>query len=87
MRAGQIDAAVEPVESYGKLHDGSTETIIPTLSGRWRSYYENIRDVLTGQADLAVKPQEVRRVMAVFDAALRSAQSGQVAPVAEVSGR
>lgn len=78
MRAGQIDTAVEPVESYGKLHDGVTETIVPTVPGRWRSYYENVRDALTGKAELAVKPQEVRRVMAVFDAALRSAQSGQV---------
>ena len=83
MRAGQIDAAVAPAESDGKFHDGATETIIPTLPGRWRSYYENIRDVLTGKAALAVKPQEVRRVMAVFDAALRSAQSGQVVPVHE----
>lgn len=83
MRAGQIDAAVEPAESKGKFHDGATETIIPTLPGRWRSYYENIRDALTGKAALAVKPQEVRRVMAVLDAALRSAQSGQVVSVHE----
>ncbi len=69
MRAGQIDAAVELPDFYGKLHDGTTETIIPTLVGRWRSYYENIRDVLVDGATLAVKPQEVRRVMAVFDAA------------------
>ena len=83
MRAGQIDAAVAPAENDGKFHDGATETIIPALPGRWRSYYENIRDALTGTAELAVKPQEVRRVMAVFDAALRSAQSGQVVPVHE----
>lgn len=83
MRAGQIDAAVEPVELYGKFHDGATETVIPTRPGRWRSYYENIRDALTGTAELAVKPQEVRRVMAVFDAAVRSARSGQVMTVAE----
>ncbi|MEZ4734194.1 MAG: Gfo/Idh/MocA family oxidoreductase [Caldilineaceae bacterium] len=78
MRAGQIDAAVEAEALYGKLNDGVTETVVPTIPGRWRSYYENIRDVLTDGAELAVKPEEVRRVMAVFDAALRSAQSGQV---------
>lgn len=79
MRAGQIDAAIEAEAAYGKLHDGVTETIIPTLPGHWRGYYENIRDVLTNNAELAVKPQEVRRVMAVLDAAFCSAQSGQVA--------
>lgn len=83
MRAGQIDAAVEAEAFYGHLHDGTTETVIPTIPGRWRSYYENIRDVLTGEASLAVKPQQVRRVMAVFDAALRSAQSGQVVTLAD----
>lgn len=82
MRAGQIDAALDLPESYGKFHDGVTETTIPTVPGRWRGYYENVRDALTGKAELAVKPQEVRRVMAVFDAAWRSAQSGQVVTVA-----
>ena len=81
MRAGQIDTAVEDPALYGKLHDGTTETIIPTHPGRWRSYYENIHDVLTNGAELAVKPQQVRRVMAVFDAAFRSAQTGQVVAV------
>lgn len=83
MRAGQIDAAVEAEACYGKLHDGTSEVTIPTQPGRWRSYYENIRDVLTSGAELAVKPQEVRRVMAVFDAAFRSAQSGQVIVMAD----
>lgn len=86
MRAGQIDAAVDPVESYGQLHDGTTATTIPTVPGRWRSYYENIRDALTGKAELAVKAQEVRQVMAVFDAALRSAQTGQVVTVTPLAG-
>jgi len=83
MRAGQIDAAVEAEAFYGRLHNGTTETIIPTLPGRWRGYYENIRDVLTNDAELTVKPQEVRRVMAVLDAAFRSAQTGQIVTIGE----
>lgn len=83
MRAGQIDAAVEAEAFYGKLHDGTTEMTIPTQPGRWRNYYENIRDVLSSGAELTVKPREVRRVMAVFDAALRSAQTGQIVAIAE----
>lgn len=78
MRAEQIDAAVNSKESYGRLSDGTTETIIPTVPGRWRSYYENIRDAINRDAELAVKATEVQQVMAVIDAALRSAESGQV---------
>ncbi|MEZ4674216.1 MAG: Gfo/Idh/MocA family oxidoreductase [Caldilineaceae bacterium] len=78
MRAGQIDAAVNREESYGRLHDGTVETIIPTVPGRWRSYYENVRDAIKGEAELAVKSADVQRVMAVIDAALHSAASGQV---------
>jgi scyllo-inositol 2-dehydrogenase (NADP+) len=78
MRAGQIDAAVNSVESDGRLHDGTTETVIPTVPGRWRSYYENIRDAIKGEAALTVKAAEAQRVMAVIDAALRSAASGQI---------
>lgn len=73
--------AISSPSCYGKLHDGNTDLTIPTLPGRWRSYYENIRDVLTGRAALAVKPQAVRRVMAVLDAAQRSAQTSQVTSV------
>jgi scyllo-inositol 2-dehydrogenase (NADP+) len=78
MIAGDIDAAVEPPERYGRLHDGKAERVIPTLPGRWRSYYENIAAVLTTGAEPAVKLPEVRRAIAVLDAAWRSARSGQV---------
>ena len=54
-------------------------TVIPTtVRGRWRSYYENIADAIMGRAESAVKLNEARRVMAVLDAGVRSAQSGQV---------
>jgi scyllo-inositol 2-dehydrogenase (NADP+) len=76
MNKGQIDTAVEDPQTYGRFHDGKTETIIPTLAGRWRSYYENVRDTLTGKAP-AVKLTEVRRAIAVLDAAFHSARTGQ----------
>ena len=81
MKAGDIDAAREDPKNYARLHDNREERIIPTLPGRWRSYYENIADVLTHGAELAVKPETVRRGIAVLDAALRSAKSGQVVEV------
>ncbi len=78
VKAGDINAAHEDEASYGRVHDGTKETVIPTLPGRWRSYYENIAEVLEGRAEPAVTLAENRRVVAVMDAALRSARRDQV---------
>lgn len=78
MKAGDIDAAVEPEDLHGVLSDGTTEETIPTLPGRWRSYYENVADVIANGAEPAVRLSEVRREIAVIDAARRSAQTGEV---------
>ncbi len=78
MIAENIDAAVESPENFARVHDGKTETRLPTLPGRWRSYYENIADALTEAAPLAVTPESVRRGIAILDAAKRSARTGEV---------
>lgn len=78
MLDGDIDAAEEPEELYGTFSDGNNETTIATVNGRWRTYYENIRDVLHHDADPAVKLPELRRQISVIDAAFTSADSGQV---------
>jgi len=78
MCAGDIDTAVEPPELYGVLSDGKTEERVPTLAGRWRSYYENIAAVLNDGAEPAVKLPELRRQIAVIDAAFASAATGEV---------
>jgi scyllo-inositol 2-dehydrogenase (NADP+) len=90
MIAGDIDSAREDEALCGRLHDGKTETRIPTLPGRWRCYYENIAAVLAGTAAPAVRLGEVRRAIAVLDAAFRSARSGQavrtrIAPAADAA--
>ena len=78
MRAGNIDAAVEPEANYGRLHDGKQETIVPTLAGRWDNYYENIAHVLLQGSDPTVELREARRVIAVLDAGFGSARTGEV---------
>ncbi len=78
MIGGDIDAAREDPQLFGMLSDGQSETLIETLLGRWRSFYENIRDALRGDAELLVTPDQTRRVMAVLDAARESARTGQV---------
>ncbi|HEX8834650.1 MAG TPA: Gfo/Idh/MocA family oxidoreductase [Abditibacteriaceae bacterium] len=75
---GDIDAAQSDPTIDGRLSDGTTESVIPTQPGRWRSYYENIAATLQGEAELAVRPEQTRRVMAVFEAARQSADSDQV---------
>ncbi|MCW8129188.1 MAG: Gfo/Idh/MocA family oxidoreductase [Planctomycetota bacterium] len=78
MIKGDIDAAREDEKLFGKLGNGKTEQVVPTLPGRWRNYYENIADVLTKGAAPAVSLASVRRAMAVLDAAKKSAASGDV---------
>jgi scyllo-inositol 2-dehydrogenase (NADP+) len=81
MKKGDIDAAREDPAHYGRLSDGKNETVIPTLPGRWRSYYENIAGAINGTEQPAVRVEEVRRAIAVFDAARQSAQSEEVVKV------
>jgi scyllo-inositol 2-dehydrogenase (NADP+) len=81
MIAGQIDAAREEPAQYPRLWvetaGRSSEIVLETLPGRWRSFYENIAEAIPDRAKLAVKPESVRRVMALIEAARASASSGQ----------
>lgn len=79
MKAGRIDQAKEDPKLYGTLKTDDGEETIPTLPGRWRNYYETIAAQLTDKEPPAkpVELREARRVMAVVDAALQSAKSGQ----------
>ena len=78
MIAGDIDSAREPESAYGRLHDGKAERVIPTIPGRWRNFYENVAGVLTGTAEPVIRLEEVRRAIAVIDAAFRSGRTGEV---------
>jgi scyllo-inositol 2-dehydrogenase (NADP+) len=78
MIAGDIDAAREDERNFARVHDGKGETVVPTIPGRWRNYYENIADVLARGAEPLVKLGEMRRLMAVLDAAFESARTGAV---------
>jgi scyllo-inositol 2-dehydrogenase (NADP+) len=78
MIAKDIDCAVESEELYGKIVNNQGETILPTQPGRWRSFYENIADVLIGGAAPTVSLESVRRQIQIMDAAQTSAKTGQV---------
>jgi len=49
---------------------------IESVPAEWRDYYVNISRVLNEGAELAVKPEEVRKGIAVIEAAIKSAETG-----------
>lgn len=82
MAKGNIDAAEENPEDrariYTKGEGASRGTTIDSVRTSWKAYYQNISDVLNKGAELAVKPEEVKRVIQVLDAAVLSAETGKV---------
>jgi scyllo-inositol 2-dehydrogenase (NADP+) len=78
--AGNIDAATEDRSDRARVRrdvDGQMTSIeVETVRSDWTNYYRNIADALNGRAELLVKPEQVRRVMAVFDAARAASASG-----------
>ncbi len=78
MLSGDIDAAREDPATFGTYSDGATTSVVETLPGRWRSYYENVADVLLRGAAPCVRLPEMRRQIAVIEAAVRSGQTGEV---------
>ncbi len=80
MIAGDIDAAREAPEHYARLYRDvagqAAETVVETVRGRWRSYYENIAEALIDRSKLAVTAESARAALAVIAAARQSAATG-----------
>ena len=58
------------------------ERVIQPVRGSWRSYYQNIADVLNHGADLIITPSQILSVMEVYDAAMESSETGSVVHLA-----
>ena len=58
--------------------DDARETPAPEFERDWDAYYRNIHAHLTAGEPLAVPLEQTRQMIAIIDAALRSAASGQV---------
>ena len=82
MREGNIEAAEENREDCARVvtmaQGEPKELVLDSVRGSWKSYYQNISDVLNKGADLAVKPEEALQTMRVYDAAMKSAETGEV---------
>jgi len=81
MKLGNIEAAEEDPKNRAKVYtevDGHDSVqVIESVRNSWKSYYLNISEVLNKGAELLVKPEESKRVMCLFEAASKSAESGQ----------
>ena len=82
MIAGDIDAAEQVRENFAQVTTVASgkkeELTIEPSRGSWKSYYQNIADVLNHDSELAVRPAQILEVMKVYDAAMKSSESGQV---------
>jgi scyllo-inositol 2-dehydrogenase (NADP+) len=78
LRAGDLDAAVEPPEHVGHIRievEGVTvERKVDTHRESWEEYYGNVAAHLRGESPLAVTAEQAREVVRVLDAARRSAE-------------
>lgn len=82
MRNGDIDAAQECPEDRARIITNmgqvGLDTYIPSVRTSWKSFYANISEVLNGEhTNLAVRPEQVRDVVAVLEASVASATCGQ----------
>lgn len=56
---------------------GIVEEQLPVIESDWVDFYSNVSDVLNGKAESKIKISEVRRVLAVMEAARESSETGR----------
>jgi scyllo-inositol 2-dehydrogenase (NADP+) len=66
----------EPREQWGALITQvgglELEGQVKTIAGCYQSFYQNIVDVISGRAELAVKPEEARNTIRIIELAIES---------------
>lgn len=77
----RADDFERPLQVRTTLGSVEADVSVPLLKGEWRSFYQNVADVLAGRAELAVRPEQLVPQIAVAEAAYRSARSGQAQAV------
>jgi scyllo-inositol 2-dehydrogenase (NADP+) len=81
MKEGRILEAVEDPDYRARVTSHASgerqDTVLDSVKGSWTSYYENISDVLNNDADLIVTPEQMLKLMQVYDATMASAESGE----------
>jgi scyllo-inositol 2-dehydrogenase (NADP+) len=87
MLAGDIEAAAEDPTHRARVTTEVgglvTEMVVESVRSDWTDYYRNVADALLGRAELIVTPEQAARAMAVVDAAMESARTGQAVRITE----
>lgn len=69
---------IEPREQWGTLITQvgglDLEGQVKTIAGCYQSFYQNIVDVISGRAELAVKPEEARNTIRIIELARESSE-------------
>lgn len=74
----EADWDIEPPEMHGKLATPDGTKIVPTLRSSFARYYENVRDVMLGKAQLAVTPEWSLDVMRGLILAMESTKQRRI---------
>jgi len=78
LRRGEVGIIREDPRFWGKVRTEvggiQVEMTVETIPGTWTAFYRNVVNHLTKGEELAVKPEEVRKAIAVIEAAVRSAK-------------
>jgi len=82
LKAGQTPDAPdwdrESPEFHGKLTTREGTRVVPTVPSNFTRYYENVRDVILGEAPLVVTPEQALDVMRGLLLAVDSSQNRRV---------
>lgn len=78
LASGDFSKNVEPEDGYGTLITETGATKTPTIQGDWRRFYHNLAGVLLDGAEPMVTLEEMRRVIAVMEAAIESGKRSDV---------
>lgn len=70
--------ADERAEVRFETGTGMERKVLETVPGDWPAYYQNVADHLLRGEELAVKPEEGRRTVAVIEMAAESAARGEI---------
>ncbi|MBI3920332.1 MAG: Gfo/Idh/MocA family oxidoreductase [Armatimonadetes bacterium] len=74
----------EKARVVAEVNGMPAESLVDSVPGDCTDYYRNLADVLLRKKDLIVKPEGVRKAIAVIEAAIKSADTGKVVAVAQV---
>jgi predicted dehydrogenase len=67
----------ETEEQYGVLHHESGQRIIPTVTGGYQHFFENVAAAINGYADLIITPQEALNCIKIIEVAQHSSEQGR----------